>query len=76
MNAITHPYALRLMPRAMHEIPDMSGVQVACSQGSVWITLDHDPRDIILEAGSAFSGTQHRRALIYAFTASELVVGR
>jgi hypothetical protein len=76
MNAVTDPHELRLTPRGLHEIPDVSGVRVACNQGSVWITLDHDPRDIVLEAGGVFSGTEHRRALVYAFTAAELVVGR
>jgi hypothetical protein len=74
MNAITHPYQLRLARRGLYEIPDVSGVDVACHEGSVWITLDDDPRDIILERGGSFRGTQRRRALIYAFEASELVV--
>ena len=76
MNAVTHhPYELRLMPRGLYEIPDVSGLQLACKEGSVWITLDDDPRDIVLEAGERFCATEHRRALIYAFHASELAVG-
>jgi hypothetical protein len=75
MNAMTHhPYELRLMPRGLYEIPDVSGLQLACNEGSVWITLDDDPRDIVLEAGERFCGTEHRRALVYAFHASELVI--
>ena len=75
MNAITdHPYQLRLMPRGLYEIADVAGLQLACNEGSVWITLDDDPRDIVLEAGERFCGTEHRRALLYAFASSELVV--
>ena len=56
----------------MLEIPDAAGVRVSCNEGCLWITLDNDPRDIVLEPGQFFAGTQHRRALIYALQASTL----
>lgn len=59
-----------LAARALLDVPDISGTQVACRRGSLWITLDNDPRDIVLEAGESFFSTEHRRALIYAFQAS------
>ena len=74
MVAITHPFEVRLAARGLYEIPDVAGVCVSCRQGAVWLTLDHDPRDIILEAGDSFCGDAHRRALISAFTPGELVV--
>jgi len=58
---------LLLEPRAIHRIADASALEVSCREGSVWITLDDDPRDIVLEAGQCFSTSEHRRALIYAF---------
>jgi hypothetical protein len=59
-----------LAARALVDIPDISGMQVICRRGSLWITLDNDPRDIVLEAGESFFSTEHRRALVYAFQAS------
>jgi len=59
-----------LAARALVDIPDISGTQVICRRGSLWITLDNDPRDIVLEAGESFFSTEHRRALVYAFQPS------
>jgi hypothetical protein len=59
-----------LAPRALLDVPDISGTQVTCRRGSLWITLDNDPRDIVLEAGESFFSTEHRRALVYAFQPS------
>jgi len=74
MNPVSHRYQLSLEPRGLFEIPDVSGVQISCTQGSLWITLDHDTRDIVLEAGDSFVSTEHRRALVYAFQASTLAL--
>ena len=65
---------LLLEPRAIHRIADAAALEVSCREGSVWITLDDDPRDIVLEAGQCFSTSEHRRALIYAFERARLRV--
>ncbi|MEO7548186.1 MAG: DUF2917 domain-containing protein [Ramlibacter sp.] len=65
-------FELMLEPRAIHRISDAAGFHVSCREGSVWITLDDDPRDIVLEAGQCFSSREHRRALIYAFDRARL----
>jgi hypothetical protein len=65
---------LSLAPRALLDIADISGKQVTCRRGSLWITLDNDPRDIVLEAGESFFSTEHRRALVYAFQASLVAI--
>jgi hypothetical protein len=72
MKASLHRYEISLAQRALLEIPDAAGVRVSCSEGCLWITLDNDPRDIVLEPGHFFTGTQHRRALVYALQASTL----
>src|SRR6478735_12506003 len=68
--------AVRLAPRAIFTIDDAAGVQLASSEGELWITLDNDPRDIILSPGESFLTTQHRRAVIYALTQAQLTVRR
>ena len=36
------------------EVKQASGVTIECLEGSVWVTLDGDMRDVILDAGHAF----------------------
>ena len=58
--------AFQLAARRLFDIPDAASVQIRCTAGSLWITLDHDPRDIILAPGESFSTPEHKRALLYA----------
>lgn len=67
---------LRLDRRRLFEIPDAHGMKLTCREGCLWITLDNDLRDIVLEPGETFTGDTHRRALVYALQASRLVVRR
>jgi hypothetical protein len=66
------PFALALAHQAMFSVPDAAGVQILCHEGSLWITLDDDQRDIVVDAGGSFLTTEHRRALIYALEPSSL----
>jgi hypothetical protein len=71
----TRPYfELSLAARALFEIPDIARVRVTCNRGALWVTLDNDLRDIVLQAGESFSGTEHRRALVFAFEASTMAL--
>lgn len=74
MNTSENRLAVTLAPRAMFSVPDAAGVQFTCHAGSVWITLDGDPRDIVLDSGEDFSSAEHRRALIYALAPSQVGV--
>jgi hypothetical protein len=56
----------QLAARRLFDLPDAASVQIRCTAGSLWITLDNDPRDIVLESGESFFTTEHRRALLYA----------
>jgi hypothetical protein len=49
-------------------------VGIECRSGSVWITLDHDRRDIVLAPGQRFVGDAHRRMLVSALEASCITV--
>ena len=46
----------------LFDLPDAAAVRVRCTAGSLWITLDHEPRDIVLVPGESFSTPDHRRA--------------
>jgi hypothetical protein len=74
MNTPLQTCEISLAARDLYEVADVSGVQLACNRGSLWITLDNETRDIVLEAGENFLGTEHRRALVYAFETSTLAL--
>lgn len=63
-------FDLGLRRDALFSVPDAAGVHILCRNGTVWITLDGDPRDIVLEASDSFTTPEHRRALIYAMKPS------
>ncbi|MBA2676643.1 DUF2917 domain-containing protein [Ramlibacter sp.] len=64
-----------LEARELLSVADIAGLRIRCMRGSLWLTLDNDPRDIVLEAGDDFVGTEHRRALVYAFQPSTVSLG-
>lgn len=66
---------VRLATRHLFDIPDAAAVQIHCTDGTLWLTLDHDLRDIILEPGQSFTATEHRRGLLYALRPSTFVLG-
>jgi hypothetical protein len=59
-----------LPARQLFEITDASGVRILCTAGSLWLTLDHDQRDVILQPGDSFEAASRRRVLLYAFEPS------
>ena len=68
--------AFQLPARRLFDIPDAAAVQIRCTAGSLWITLDHDPRDIILAPGESFSTPEHKRALLYALEPASFALAR
>ena len=72
----THTTGLALQHQAMFELPDAANARVVCLEGAVWITLDNDTRDIVLERCDSFTATEHRRAVIYALKPSRISVTR
>lgn len=72
MKIDTLPKDLPLAHHTIHSLTDAAGVRIGCIEGAVWLTLDGDPRDIVLEAGDAFTTPDHRRALIYALQPSRI----
>ncbi|RRH89161.1 DUF2917 domain-containing protein [Variovorax beijingensis] len=67
-------FHLSLPTRSIFAVPDGAGVGIECRSGSVWVTLDRDPRDIVLAPGERFEGSEHRRMLVSALEASCITV--
>ena len=59
-----------LPARQLFTVPDASAVRIVCTAGSLWLTLDHDQHDVVLETGESFETGERRRALVYAFEPS------
>lgn len=74
MNTVPSRFHLSLAKRTIFTLPDAAGVGIECRSGCVWITLDHDPRDIVLAPGERFEGDQHRRVLVSALEPSCITV--
>lgn len=66
MTAIDPPGRFAMLRRTLLEVPPGRALRVACAGGSLWLTLDHDLRDIVLERGDSVDVAGDRRALVYA----------
>ena len=67
-------FNLNLNHRAIFSVPDAAAVRFLCTEGAVWITLDGDPRDVVLQRCQDFTSTEHRRAVVYALQPSRVTV--
>ena len=77
METITSTNALSLAKAATKRIPDPAGLEITCTGGSIWITLENILHDVILTAGTSedtFVTRSHRSALIYALSDAQFVV--
>jgi len=71
---MTEDTTVTLPARQLFSLADASTVRIVCTDGCLWLTLDDDPRDVILEAGECFEAHHPRRALLYALRGSAFVV--
>ena len=72
MNTQFLPSDLRLERQAIYSVTDAADIQLACREGTVWVTLDNDPKDYVLEAGDSFITPEHRRAVLYAIAPARI----
>lgn len=63
--------ATQVIPRQqILRLPAALGQRIECVEGCVWITMDHDRRDLIVAAGQAFTADRHERVLVHALQPS------
>lgn len=67
-------FKIELPRHAIFTVADIAGVGIECESGCVWLTLDDDPRDLVLEPGERFVGDIHRRVLVSAIEAASIAV--
>ena len=69
----TRPIATQVIARnKMLEVKQPLGVTIECLEGSVWVTLDGDSRDVVLDAGQSFVVDRNQRTLLQALDAARV----
>jgi len=61
------PGALRLVRGQTLRVVDAPGSTICCNEGSVWITEENVPTDVVLEAGHCHRLSRKGLALVHAF---------
>jgi hypothetical protein len=59
-----------LPARQLFAIADASTARILCTAGCLWLTVDGDPRDVVLQAGDRFEEARPGRLLLYAIEPS------
>jgi hypothetical protein len=57
------------------KLQDARGTVLGCSRGTLWITQDNDPRDIVLAAGERFVLDRDGLALVQAIDDADVCFG-
>jgi hypothetical protein len=61
------PGAVRLVRGQTLKVVDALGSTIRCNEGSVWITEENLPEDVVLEAGASYRLSRKGLALVHAF---------
>jgi len=72
-NELRHPLT-ELTAGSILRLRDAEGLAVVVFEGQVWITLQDDPRDIVLAAGESFSVDRPGLTLVQACRDSKLIL--
>jgi hypothetical protein len=69
----TRPIATHEIARnKILDVKQPLGVTIECLDGSVWVTLDGDSRDVVLDAGQSFVVDRDQRTLLQALDAARV----
>jgi hypothetical protein len=69
-----HPASITLSKGAVHRLADGRGRRVEALSGSLWVTIDNDPRDVQLDPGHGLSVDHDGVVLISALDDARFVV--
>jgi len=68
------PAAIHLRKGGIHRLPKGRGQRIESLSGSLWVTMDHDLRDILVQPGRGFSIDRPGPTLISALDDARFVV--
>ena len=74
MHTLEAPGTYRLAARGLAELPSRRPLEVASAAGTLWLTLDGDPRDLVLERGERVLIEARGRVIASAFDAAVVEV--
>ena len=74
MATLTHRTELELAAEELLGLEDIRGKRLRCVEGNVWLTLDHDLRDIFLAPGDSFVVDRGGATLLHALAPTRLIV--
>lgn len=72
MATVTHRTELQLADEELLGLEDVRGARLHCVEGVIWLTLDRDPRDIVLNPGQSFVVDRGGVTLLHAMAPSRL----
>lgn len=74
MNIGLHRTGIALGHRQLIQLVDARGARVDCREGRLWITQDHDNRDVMLGAGDVFTLERDGVTLVQALGGARIEV--
>jgi hypothetical protein len=77
MACFEHGATIDMEPRETVTLPDVRGATLRVAQGTVWITQERDPQDVVLRAGDAWVVERDGLTVLEAQDAVRLrIIGR
>ena len=66
--------AVKLSERHTISVVDGKGARIAVTEGNVWITQEHDPRDVLLREGESFILDRDGTTIVEALIDAEIAI--
>ena len=76
MNTDLDLSAISLNQGQLRRVQDAKGLCVQCLRGTLWLTQESDPRDVILEAGDTFTIERNGASYLQALSDSSFLLLR
>ena len=63
---------VELARRQVMSLADAAGARIVAREGTLWVTQDHDRRDVVLSPGESFDVIGSARVVVQALTAARV----